>query len=307
MSHGAMSTTTEADVELGGLGERHGALRLRSPEAERELAQSLRRHGQLSAAVAVRDGAALELVDGFKRLAAARALGWTRLRVRAVDLDAAAAKAAVLALNRASGLSELEQGFVVRSLYREDGLTQPQIAGLLSRHKSWVCRRLALVEQLDEAVAAEVRLGLLAARTAVAVARLPYGNQQAASHVVARRGLTTAQTERFVAELLDVDAPQRARLVEAWSTGAAHPAVTRRASQPGPGPRLAADIERLRQAATHLCARLLERPLGALGPELATTVLGQLVELEAALGPLVRAVQRCRGTETIAHSMEETR
>ena len=47
-----------------------------------------------------------------------------------------------------------------------------------------------------------------------------------------------------------------------------------------------------------LIARLLERPLGAYGPELATTVLGQLVALEAALGPLVRAVQQCQGTAT---------
>lgn len=305
MSHGAMSTTDEADVELGRLGERHGALRLRSPEAERELAQSLRLHGQLSAAVAVRDGGGLEVVDGFKRVAAARALGWTRLRVRTVELDAAATKAAVLVLNRASGLSELEQGFVVRALYREDGLTQPQIAVLLSRHKSWVCRRLALVEQLDQAVAAEVRLGLLAARTAVAVARLPHGNQQAAAHVVARRGLTTAQTERFVAELLAAEAPQRDRVVEAWSKGAAGPAVTRRTSQPGPGPRLIADIERLRQGATRLSVRLLERPLGALGPEQAITVLGQLVELEAALGPLVTAVQHCRGTATVPPLKEE--
>jgi ParB-like chromosome segregation protein Spo0J len=300
-----MRTVTEADVELGRLGERHGVLRLRLPEAERVLAESLRRHGQLSAVVAVREAGALELVDGFKRLAAARGLGWTRLHVRAVDLDSAAAKAAVLVLNRASGLSELEQGFVVRSLYRDNGLTQPQIGALLSRNKSWVCRRLALVEQLDEAVAADVRLGLLAARTAVAVARLPHGNQRDAAHVVGRRGLTTAQTERFVSELLAVDAAHRAQLVEAWSTGAAGPVVTRRTAPAGPGPRLVADIERLRQAATRLSARLLERPLGAFGPELATTVLGQLVELEAALGPLVRAVQQCRGAQIPSPPIEE--
>lgn len=149
------------------------------------------------------------------------------------------------------------------------------------------------------------RVGLLAARTAVAVARLPHGNQQAASRVVARRGLTTAQTERFVAELLAVEAPCRGRLVDSWASGAAGPAVTRPASRAGPGPRLSADIEALRRAATRLCVRLLERPLGALGPELATTVLGQLVELEAALGPLLTAVQQCRGAQTLPHPKED--
>ena len=47
------------------------------------------------------------------------------------------------------------------ALVREDGLTQPQAAELLGRHKSWVCRRLALVEKLAEEIKAELRLGLV--------------------------------------------------------------------------------------------------------------------------------------------------
>jgi len=52
-----------------------------------------------------------------------------------------------------------------------------------------------LVEALDPAVQADVRLGLLMPRAAVAVSQLPRGNQQAASAVVVRRGLTFRQTE----------------------------------------------------------------------------------------------------------------
>jgi hypothetical protein len=98
---------------------------------------------------------------------------------------------------------------LVRSLYRDDKLSQPEIARRLDRHKSWVCRRLVLVEALDPAVQADVRLGLLAPRAAIALAALPRGNQVAASAVVIRRGLTVAQTERLVAELRDQ--PEAAR------------------------------------------------------------------------------------------------
>ena len=69
--------------------------------------------------------------------------------------------------------------------------------------------RLVLVEALDLAVQADVRLGLAAPRAAIAVAALPRGNQVPASAVVIRRGLTVQQTERMVAELLDQ--PEAAR------------------------------------------------------------------------------------------------
>ncbi|MBK6519966.1 MAG: hypothetical protein IPG04_39000, partial [Polyangiaceae bacterium] len=46
----------------------------------------------------------------------------------------------------------------MRALYREHGLLQPAIAQRLGRHKSWVHRRLMLVEALDPAVQADVRL-----------------------------------------------------------------------------------------------------------------------------------------------------
>ena len=66
----------------------------------------------------------------------------------------------------------------MRSLYRDDGLSQGNIAELLRRHRSWVCRRLMLVESLESELQASVRLGLLAARAAVVLAALPPGAMQ---------------------------------------------------------------------------------------------------------------------------------
>lgn len=203
----------ERAVALTALAETHARLRLLDAGAVRQMRESLERHGQLMAVAAYRPGRGqdgpLELVDGFKRLQAARGLGWVELRVRVLPVDTVAAKVAMGVLNHGRGLSELEEAWLVRALHREDALTQPQIGRLLGRHKSWVSRRLLLAEGLDEAVQADVRLGLVAASTATAVARLPRCNQLAAAEAVMRRGLTKHQTERLITEVLARPAAER--------------------------------------------------------------------------------------------------
>ena len=138
---------TVAAIELEHLGERLSPLRLRPPEALREMERSLSRHGQLVAVVCHRQAGSVEIVDGFKRLVGARALGWSALRAEIHEVTGPAAKLLLWHSNARQQLSDLEEAWLVRALYREDRLNQPQIAQLVGRHKSWVCRRLALVER----------------------------------------------------------------------------------------------------------------------------------------------------------------
>src|SRR5512142_3370333 len=56
------------------IGEDYGRYRLHVPEAERAMARSLERYGQLSPVVVCRRQERYELIDGFKRLGAARGL-----------------------------------------------------------------------------------------------------------------------------------------------------------------------------------------------------------------------------------------
>jgi len=62
-------------VVLADLGERYRRYRLGDPEAEEAMAGSLRRWGQLAPVVACVRDERLELIDGFKRLSAARQIG----------------------------------------------------------------------------------------------------------------------------------------------------------------------------------------------------------------------------------------
>jgi hypothetical protein len=83
---------TVTAIELAQLGERLSALRLRPPEALREMERSLARHGQLVAVVCHRQDDKVEVVDGFKRLIGARALGWPALRAEIHEVSGPAAK-----------------------------------------------------------------------------------------------------------------------------------------------------------------------------------------------------------------------
>ena len=199
--------TETLHVEIAPLGERLAPLRLCDAGALAAVRGSFERHGQLSALTLFVHGGGLEILDGFKRVRAARALGWSTLLARVDDVGVVDAKLRLCELHGGRGLTELEEAWLVRSLYRDDGLAQSEIARRMRRHKSWVCRRLMLVEALEPAVQAHVRLGLIAPRAAVALGRLPRGNQEDASAVVVRRGLTVRQTDLLVEEVLDRQDP----------------------------------------------------------------------------------------------------
>jgi hypothetical protein len=95
----------------------------------------------------------------------------------------------------------LEEAWIVQALVRDDGLTQVETAQLLGQHKSWVCRRLALLEKLSVEVKEDLRLGLLGPALARQLTRLPAGNQQAVL-ALTRRATLTAQEVSGVIELL---------------------------------------------------------------------------------------------------------
>lgn len=196
------------------LGQRYRRYRLADPQAEAALAGSLRRWGQLSPVVACLREGKLELLDGFKRQsAAAHVPGMSTLSVRVVEVDERTAKAAILGLNRGQrALQELEEAWVVQGLVRDDGLSQVEAAQLLGRHKSWVCRRLALLEKLSGEVREDMRLGLLGPALARQLTRLPAGNQEMVL-ALTRRETLTAQEVSGIIELLQGASEEQAAFV----------------------------------------------------------------------------------------------
>jgi ParB-like chromosome segregation protein Spo0J len=182
------------------IGEHYGRYRLHIPEAERAMARSLERYGQLSPVIVCRRQGRYELIDGFKRLGAARHLaGIAHLSARLMEADERAAKAAIYGLNRTGGRTrELEEAWIIQALVRDDGMSQVEVAELLGRHKSWVCRRLALIERLGPQAREELRVGLLTPAAAREMVRLPQGNQAEVLAATRREALTRAELAGLV-------------------------------------------------------------------------------------------------------------
>jgi len=199
---------------LDDLHETYASLRLTSPRAEEAMGDSLRQFGQLSPVQCLECPRGLDVVDGFKRLRAARRLEWRTLRVTMLPGTVCGAKAGMLVLNRrAQTITDLEEAMIIRSLHRDEGIAQQKIAGLVGRHPSWVCRRLTLIERLHEEVLRHLMLGLLTPSVGREVARLPRGNQPALLRVILEHRLGKRDVDIIVGLLRNLPVGEQLRLL----------------------------------------------------------------------------------------------
>jgi ParB-like chromosome segregation protein Spo0J len=257
------------------------------PATDLPMEASLRRYGQLSPVLAFRDERArLQMIDGFRRLRAATLQGHpARLQVRVLEVDEVRALGALFALHRGgTGLTELEEAWVVQALVREHALSQAEAGQLLRRHQSWVSRRLLLVEALAPEVQIDVRLGLVSPTAAREVARLPRGMQQTVARVIARQGMSTRAAAKLVAATERLQ-PATAEEIERLCRSAQAEAPAR-AGLRSDAEAYAADLAMLERVAGRLRSRLVEHPVAQLPPPRDREVRGYL---RAAL-PVVRVL-----------------
>jgi ParB-like chromosome segregation protein Spo0J len=193
---------------LEAIGERFAGLRLVNPEADLAILRSMERYGQMTPVIVGEFAPnSYEMLDGFKRLRGARALSMSELMARKLRLTLRAGKAALIQLNRVGkSINTMEEALVVHSLCREDGLSQVEIAVLLGRHKSWVCRRLSLIERLSDEARERIRLGLLPVSMGRELVRLPRGNQAPFLEAIRTHHLGCREVSKLIA-LLDTARP----------------------------------------------------------------------------------------------------
>ncbi len=187
-----------SSVPIADLGTTLARVRCPQPVQIKRMRMSLSTHGQMTPVIVVQRQQKLELIDGFKRKTAALQMGWKTLMVHQQPLDERGQWVAMLTLNRLPGsLSVLEEALILQELI-SDGMLQTEIAQLVGRHKSWVSRRIGLVERLHPELVEWVRTGLLPPGTARRLFVLPPGNQLEMAAVVTQQNLSTQQTEILV-------------------------------------------------------------------------------------------------------------
>ncbi len=225
---------------------------LRPPQVER-MRQSLSTHGQMTPIVVVSRQGHLEVVDGFKRRAAASAMQWPTIVVSERTLDEQGIWVTMLTLNRGpASMTVLEEALILREMVYAGG-TQVAIAELVGRHPSWVSRRIGLVDRLHPDLTEWVRTGLMSAGTARRLVPLPAGNQLEVAAVVAKASLGTEETEALVSLWQKAPEPQIRRAILARPREALAEARPWNAQRPT-DPRLSPRSQALQRALQILAA-----------------------------------------------------
>ncbi len=206
-------------IEIAELDLRHASLRIDDRMRTQRLVASMCEAGQQSAVLVVRgaDGRWV-LIDGYARVQALKLLVRDIVEAVALELPEADALVMAYALDRTRPRSALEDGWLLQELRDGHGLGLVELARKLDRSKSWVSRRLALVQVLPSSVQAAVQRGQLVAQVATKIlVPLARANATQCERLVAALGterLTVRQAERLYAAWRTGDAEQRERLVE---------------------------------------------------------------------------------------------
>jgi ParB/RepB/Spo0J family partition protein len=206
-------------VELSELELRYAGLRVRDAGRTARMRSSLAADGQQSAVIVIAAADAARryvLVDGYLRVAALRALG--RDVAMAVCVEVSEADALIMAhrLDETGRRSALEDGWLLEELMHRHGLKQNALGKRLSRSRSWVCRRLALVLILPEAVQRAVRDGFMPAQAAMKyLVPLSRDNRASCERIVRNLGrdaVSVRQVQRLYTSWRTADAALRERI-----------------------------------------------------------------------------------------------
>jgi len=256
-------------LEFHQLDRRWEHLRVHHPVRQRRLLASLAEDGQQTPIVVVAAETQREryvVIDGYKRIAALEQLG--RDTVEAIVWEMS--EAAAVLLDRSLRLSEhetaLELGWLLQELEQRFGYSLEELARRFDRSVRWVCRRLALVELLPEAIQQQVRRGQIPAQVAMKFL-VP----------AARQSLEACQRMAAIFAEHHCDTREAGQLYAAWRRGSAairqrileDPALffkTQRQAKPPAGP--AAELIRDLEMVTAIVNRAQRRLAGPAALEL---------------------------------------
>ena len=124
-----------------------------------------------------------------KRFYAAEDLMMETLQCHLLEVDLQQAKVLLLSYNRPHQSMEVwEEAMVLKDLLETHELDQRRLAKLTGYSRSWVSRRLSLVDKINEEVCAEIKMGTLTSSHARALMKLPRDNQAQVARVITGTG-----------------------------------------------------------------------------------------------------------------------
>lgn len=190
----------EIDIHL--LGLRYSHIRVHDPSRIRRLASSISSHGQLKPLVAVTcNKGHLILIDGYQRQAALTYLGKDTAQVLIMNCSEDQALFQLLIKRGERHWQAIEEAGIIQELYRRFDCSFDEIGRRIGRNKSYVKRRLDLLESLPEEILQHVLSGAIstwsASRILVPLARANADDATALAANLERDPMSTRQLRTF--------------------------------------------------------------------------------------------------------------
>jgi len=177
-----------------------------------------RAYGNVAPAVVGKSGKAYRILAGQARLEACAHHGIREIPVSIAEVsdEVEQMKLALLLSTVREDGCPLSEGAFIDALVTHHGVTRRELMKLLRKSKSWMSKRQSLTSRLSEIVKAMVRDGLICARTAEEIAKMPCDVQALFADIVVRDGLNKTQAGRLVALYTreDVDSAMQCAILE---------------------------------------------------------------------------------------------
>jgi ParB-like chromosome segregation protein Spo0J len=205
------------EIELSEIDLKHADLRIHDDSDRRRLAASLAEIGQRVPIVVIASGPRFLLIDGYLRVDVLRRLSRDTAQATTWPLGETEALIQRHHLS-ARSRSIVEEGWLLQHLAREERLGLDELAARFCRSKSWVSRRIDLVEKLGASIHAKLRAGIFAPQAAMKyLVPLARANRAHLDRLLAALGPTRLSV-RDVGALYEgwrrADAAGRERLVD---------------------------------------------------------------------------------------------
>lgn len=190
------------EIDIHRLMLRYGHIRIQQPSRVRRLSNSIAQNGQLCPLVAVAgDDDRLVLIDGYQRHAALRLLTRDTAMVQVLDITEQQALTQLLVQRGNRAWEAIEEAGLIQELHRRFGSSFGQIGRQMGRDKSFVKRRLDLLESLPEKILSQVLGGIIstwaASRVLVPLARANDADAEKLSAHLEKEPMSTRQLQSF--------------------------------------------------------------------------------------------------------------
>jgi ParB/RepB/Spo0J family partition protein len=146
-------TKTVMTIEHHCLQLPYASLRLHREKLLDKLVISMERQGQIVPVVVVpKDTHEWVLIDGYLRVKALQRLGKDIIDAEIWNCDIASALLMLVTHHQSRHWEVIEEAMLLQELHIQHGLSQSHLAHQIGRDKSWVSRRLSLLEQLPDSI-----------------------------------------------------------------------------------------------------------------------------------------------------------